>query len=117
MSIETEIKAALSATFGDRVFPDTAPAQTLKPFCTFQQVGGVPSNSLCGNTDKQNARVQFNVWADTREQANMLMRTIEAMLTESSFGGVSQGSLIAIYDEPTRTRGARQDLSFWRTTP
>lgn len=117
--IEESIVAALSSLFDGRVFPDTAPASTRYPFLIYQQVGGVPSNSFCGNTDSQNQRIQFVVWCkatanyDGRTQANTLMRQVEAILTEPPLYGVSQGSLAALHDEITRTYGARQDFSFW----
>lgn len=117
--IEPVIVALLSPLFGGRVFPDTAPAATPRPFCIYQQVGGKPSAVLCGNTTQQNARIQFVVWCAPspagggRQQANTLMRQAEALLTEPPVRAVSQGSLVALWDEPTQTYGARQDFSFW----
>lgn len=111
--IEPTIVAALETLFPGAVYPDVAPQGTTHPFVTYQQVGGVPSNTLCGNTDKQNARLQFTVWADTRPQANTLMRQAEKLLIDPPIRGVSQGGLAAIFDAPTKAYGARQDLSFW----
>jgi hypothetical protein len=119
--IEPTIVLALTPLFGaGRIFPDVAPAGAARPFLVYQQVGGVPSNTLCGNTDKQNARIQFTVWTAApaaggggRPQANTLMRAAEKILTDPPIRGVSQGSLVAEYDEPTKTYGARQDFSVW----
>lgn len=86
----------------------------MPPYCIYQQIGGRPSNAICGNTDKQNARVQFVVWSKRRKEANSLMRQAEAKLIED-LGAVSLGSLTAIYDEETKLYGARQDLSIWTT--
>jgi hypothetical protein len=118
--IEPAIYSALSALFGGNVFPDTAPQNVTYPFLTYQQVGGRPSNSMNGNTDGQNAWIQFNVWCDRatggRASASTLMRQAEAILTSSPFYGVSLGQLVAIYDILTETYGARQDISFWTTS-
>jgi len=111
--IEEQILAALATLFGGRVFPDTAPQGTEFPFCTFQQIGGSPVTSLCGDAQQQNARIQFNVWSLRRVEANQMMRAAAAILTEPPLRGVSQGALVAIYEEPMRTYGARQDFSFW----
>jgi hypothetical protein len=111
--IEQDIYSAIQAVFSGRVYPDTAPMGTTYPFCVYQQVGGVPSNSFCGNTNKQNARVQFWVWSRSREEASQLSRLIESILTQPPLRGVSQNSLVARYDEPTKTYGAQQDISFW----
>jgi hypothetical protein len=117
--IEPTIVAALSALFNGKVFPDTVPAGVARPFLIYQQIGGVPSNTFCGDTDKQNARIQFVVWAkataafDGRTEANTLMRAAAVILTDPPISGVSQGTLVALHDEMTRTYGARQDFSFW----
>lgn len=111
--IEPTIVAALSSLFGGRVYPDTAPAGATHPFVIYQQVGGVPSETLCGDTDARNARIQFVVWAKNRPQASTLMRQAAAILTAAPIRGVSQGELIARHDEATRTYGAMQDFSIW----
>lgn len=111
--IEETIVTALGTLFGGRVYPDTAPMNVTYPFCVYQQVGGQPSNTFCGNTDKQNARIQFWVWSRSRSEANTLMRSAEAILTATPILGVSQGGLVARYDDATKTYGANQDFSFW----
>lgn len=113
MSIETAIVSALSATFSGRLFPDTAAADTVRPFCIYQQIGGQPVANFCGDALQKNARIQFWVWADTRSQANTSMAAVAAILTASPLLGTSQGGFVADYDDVTRTYGAMQDFSFW----
>jgi hypothetical protein len=115
MTIETDLVMALSLTFGGRVYPDTNddPAGLTLPFCTFQQVGGVPLNYMDGVPTARNARMQFNVWAKTRNEANTLMRAIDVIVRSAPFHGTSLGDLIATYEETTKTRGAMQDFSLW----
>lgn len=113
MTIETSLKTTLGALFSGRFFADHAPQTTVRPFCTYQQVGGMPSNSFCGNSTQQNSRIQINVWAETRNEANTLMRAVEVLLTEPPLRGVSLGSFVALCDEPTKTYGAMEDFSFW----
>lgn len=114
--IEPDIVAEISSIFSGRVYADTAPAEAARPFCIFQMVGGRPSNTFCGDTDKQNARVQFWVWAETRASANTLMRSLADALTGGTLKAVSLGPLTATYDDITRTYGAQQDFSIWWDT-
>lgn len=111
--IEPRIINALRPFFGSRIYPDTAPANPRFPFVCYQQVGGTPTPTFCGSPRKINARIQFWVWSETREEANRLMREIETALTQSPLLGVSQGALVARFDEPTKRYGAQQDFSFW----
>ncbi len=113
MSIEENIVAAIDSLFDGRVYPDTGPFNSGRPMCCYQFVGGRPSNTFCGNTDKQNYRIQFWVWSDRRETSNSLMRQVEALLTQPPYYGVSQGGLVSRFDEATKRYGAQQDLSFW----
>lgn len=91
-----------------------APQRISTPFITFQQVGGVPTYTFCGNTDRLNARIQFNVWSKDSVEVATIMLAAETILTEPPLRGVSQGAFVAEYSEPTSLYGARQDFSFWR---
>lgn len=112
MIIETEIEDAVTA-LGYRIYPDVAPLGVEPPYVTYSQVGGQPTDALCGPSDGQNARIQFNTWALRRSEASIMMRAIEAALTAPPLRAVSLGSLVAEYNSLTKARGARQDLSFW----
>jgi len=112
MTIETDIET-LIATLGYEVYPDTAELGAPMPYVTYSQVGGQPTDTLCGNANGQNARIQFNTWSKRRSEANTMMRAIEALLTAAPLRGVSLGSLVAEYNSPTKAYGARQDISFW----
>jgi hypothetical protein len=113
VTIETDLITNVSSMFGDRFFADTAPSTTAKPYCIYQQVGGVPVSSLCGDMENGNAVIQFWVWGATRNSANTLMRTLAATLTAAPFRATSQGGLLAEYNEVTRSYGAVQRFSFW----
>lgn len=111
--IEESILSELTTLFGGRIYPDVSPQDIDRPFCTYSQVGGRPSATLCGDTDKQNCNMQFNVWATTRKEASTLMRSAAKILTGPPLRGVAQGGLVADYDHSVRLYGARQDFSFW----
>ena len=117
--IEPTLVAALEAIFPGKVFPATVPPGVEPPLCIYQQVGGVPSNTVCGDTNHQNMRIQFWVWCDQLPsgggypQAVTLMRSLAAIVTASPFLGVSRGSLSTTFDLTTRRHGAVQDFSVW----
>ncbi len=112
--LEQAIIAALSPLVGGRVWPLIGPIGAVPPYITFQQVGGEPSNTFCGNTDRLNARVQINVWSKKAMETTTIMLAAETVLTSSPIRGVSLGAFVAEYNEPTSYYGARQDFSFWR---
>lgn len=112
--IEAKLYTALSPLFSGRVYPDFAPTGTAKPYCTFQQVGGSPVTYMEGAaSDKKNARIQINVWGNSRLESMNLIRSIEDLVTGAPLYGVAQTGAIATYDETSALRGAMQDFSFW----
>ena len=112
MTIETDLYAAINATFAGGAFADTAPADNPTPFCIYQNVGGQPVTTFCGDAERNNV-IQFWVWAATRNEANTKMRALASIVTAAPFRAVSQGGLSAEFDDITRTYGAMQRFSFW----
>ena len=113
MSLETDLQALL-LTLCPRVFPDVAPAETVKPFITWQQVGGDVIQPFAGLPDKRNALVQINCWAERRIDANAPALAVEAALVGATvFVARPQSALVATNDDDTDLRGAMQDFSLW----
>lgn len=116
MTVETDLVTVIGALCSGRVYPDVAPMNTTRPFVTYQQVGGSVINPIKGEAPGlRNARIQVNVWADTRSAANTLMRDIEDALRPMPYAATPEGALIARYEPETKTRGAQQDFSIWWT--
>lgn len=116
MTIEETLAAAIGPLCGGRFLPDTAPAGTPRPFVTYQQVGGKPLNYLRGAPAEANARMQINVWAATRPEANTLMRQIRTALQSPPINAVGLGELIATYEPITKSYGAQMDFSVWHVS-
>lgn len=116
MSLEQPLFAVISALC-PRVFPDTAPWSTPRPYVVWQQVGGEAPVYVEGAVpNMRNAVVQVAVWDDTRAGANALMRSIEAALVSATtLQAVPQGALQASHDGDTDRRGATQDFSIWHS--
>lgn len=115
MDIDVQITAALAQLVSGRVYPDVAPAGTVRPYLTYQQVGGDALNFLDGATPgKRNARIQINAWADSRLVASQLSEQAEdALRAAAGLQPEVLGARASIYEEDTKLRGARQDFSVW----
>jgi Protein of unknown function (DUF3168) len=117
-AIEPQIYALLQGLVSGRVFPDVAPENTVRPYCTYQTVGGQAVNFLKqAAPGASNARVQINVWADTRGTASALARQIEDLMRAAPGMQVTvEGAPVSIYETDTRLRGTMQDFSCWSPT-
>ena len=114
MTIESDLVTVIGGLCSGRIYPDVAPIDTARPYVTYQQVGGEIVDPINGDVPNlKNARMQINVWADTRSAANTLMRSIEDAIRPPPYSARPIGALIARYEEMTKTRGAQQDFSIW----
>lgn len=114
MSMESDLVTLLQ-TVCPRVFPDVAPANTAKPFVTWQPLGGESLRFLDNAApDKRNTYMQVSVYGTTRLEALNLIRAAEAALCASpAFIVKPQGEPISTYEEDTTLYGAMQRYSIW----
>lgn len=114
MTIEAGLFTVISAVC-PRVFPDVAPVSTVRPYVTYQQIGGKAINFVDKLIpSKRNARVQINVWADTRASAVSTMQAIEDAIRMSSlFQGEPESAMTSDYDSDMLVYGSRQDFQIW----
>lgn len=113
MSVESNLFDALKGLVSNRCYPDVAPSNTVRPFITFQQVGGTAANFLeTAVVGLRNARFQVTCWADTRVAAAALARSAEdAMVTSTALRAYVLGAMVADYEEETHLFGTRQDFT------
>lgn len=116
MSYGSILKTLLSPHFGGRVYPDTAPdVPGQAAYVIYQRVGGVPSYLSEGAlADKANARVQIEVWSNSKQA------TYEGMLSvmRAVAGAKDMEPLaepIDDYEAALRIYGSRVDISVWYT--
>lgn len=112
--IEPVLVSVVGPLVEGRIFPDYAPPDTPYPYVTYQQVGGQAFAYLEGRpTDKKNARIQVNAWANSRAEAMTLIRSIEDAVVTPPLLGTPIGAATALSDPVAGKRGAMQDFSLW----
>ena len=114
MSVETDICSVLLALC-PRVFPDFAAVSTLRPYVTYQQIGGQAVGFVGRDLpSKKNGEIQINVWADTRMEASALALQIEAaMIAATAFQASAIGAAAGDFDADIPVYGCRQDFTVW----
>lgn len=114
MSLESDLYTVLSAVC-PRTFPDFAPTSTVRPYVTYQQIGGDAVNFLGREIpNKRNARMQVNVWANTRESAVTTAQAIEDAIRMSTlFQGEPESAMTADYDADFPVYSSSQDFTIW----
>lgn len=112
MTAEEHVHSTLAHLSGGRIFPDIAELNTVKPYITYQAVGGEPMNFLSGDRpDKQHVRIQVNVWSERRIEASEIGMLVEDALRSAAALQVEVASgRVATYDEGTNLRGTMQDF-------
>lgn len=114
MTIEATLFTTLKTLVANRVYPDVAPVGTVRPYLTYQQVGGAAVNFLDPTVpSKKRFRFQVNVWGDTRSQVAALAIQVEdALRAVTALQTTVEGAPIASYEPETNLRGSVQDFSF-----
>lgn len=124
MTLEEQIFALLGPLVGGRVFPDVAPLDTVKPYVTYQLIGGPSTRWLDGTAaDKRRSVVQVNTWGARRLEVNNLARQIEDVMcapravTDTTFFAQPEGEArpdhedVELADAPQGLFGAIQDFN------
>ena len=112
--MESELFTLLKAIC-PRVYPDIAPTNTVRPYVTWQQIGGEVINPLANEAPgKRNASMQVNVWSDTRTEAISLIKQIEdGMRGATAFIARPQTAPLNDYDHDMLVYGSQQEFSIW----
>lgn len=100
-----------------RVYPDVAPSGALKPWVTWQALGG-ESLGFLDNTAASHRHVlmQVNSWATTRMQALQIARDIEtAMRASSAFIATPSGEPVSQFEPDTQLYGCIQRFEIYST--
>lgn len=114
MSMEEDLATLVEPLLAGGFWPDVADIDADLPYGTYNQVGGQTVDPIDGSAPGLwSARIQINVWAITRKQANEKMRAIETTIRASPFNARPIGALRVDFNEVTKARGAMQDFEVW----
>ena len=99
MSLESDVLAVLQAQC-PRVYPSQAPLNTVRPFLTYDHLGGDALRYMDGTAaNKRMAQLQVTVWAADKPTAITLMLAVEeAMCTAAAFSCAPVGALQSGYE-------------------
>jgi hypothetical protein len=96
-----------------RAYPDIAPTSTVRPYVTFQQIGGDVLNPLDNSAPgKRNAVMQINVWSNTRAEAVALMDQIEDSL-RTALVARPEAAKFNDYDYDMLVYSSQQEFRYW----
>jgi len=112
--VYTALKGLVAVGDGKfRCYADIAPLAVVKPYITYQAVGGQAEHTLNGGSGIANARMQINVWADSRSAATALMASVKATMEGDPIKAVPIGQPVSEYEDETKLYGSRLDFSIW----
>ena len=112
-SAEAIVYGATQALVAGRCYPDVGPDNVVKPYITYQAVGGQDETTFDGLNQLQNTRMQVNVWTTSRSTAVALMQQVLQALTVAPIYGTPIGAPVSEYEDDTKLYGSRLDISIW----
>ncbi|NID06653.1 DUF3168 domain-containing protein [Luteibacter jiangsuensis] len=114
MSLEEIIFSALGPLVDGRCSPDITDDNPQYPLIVYQGVGGVAIDYADQTAaDKDNARVQVWVWAETRLSASDLSRQVRDAMMAIDLPVKTLGSPVSEMNDVLKLYGARTDFSIW----
>lgn len=114
MSLEASLSSLLGPLVSGRCYPDTIPDKPTFPLIVYQAVGGTAVDYVEGKVaDKDNARVQLHVWAQTRLEASQIARQARVALVEGDLKATTLAAAVSLNDNVRKMYGSRQDYSVW----
>lgn len=117
MTIDVKLVALIGGLFGGRLFPDSAPIDTPRPYGIYQKIGGRSINYTSNDIpDAQHSVIQINTWHDSRIAASELAMQVEDTLRQAStMTAQPESEPISLHEPDLKRYGASQDFSIWST--
>jgi hypothetical protein len=110
--IEQQIQTALAGIAQGGVHFDVTPEDTPKPYITLQQAGGSSIEFLEGISDKDDVRIQIDVFASKRTEANRIMSQVRAIVCAAPLHASQIGAPVSGYEASVRTYRRYCDFRF-----
>lgn len=101
---------------GMRIYPMRAPEEVNTfPLIVYQKINNAPVNSLDGDSNLDEVRIQLTCWADTYKQAQDLAEAVRYVLINSASITALTEDVKDHEDPDTRKYGVILDIAVWET--
>ncbi|MFJ2989955.1 DUF3168 domain-containing protein [Collimonas sp. NPDC087041] len=111
--IEKQIMDALEGVAAGGIYFDSAPEGTPLPYVTISGVGGNVISFLEGRARERNPRIQIDVFAAKRSEANKIMDAAAAIVCDGVLNAEQLGEPFSAFDNSVATYRRSCDFSFW----
>jgi hypothetical protein len=117
MTVESDLFGLIKGLVGNRCFPDFAPLGTIRPFLTFEQVGGEALSFIDGSLpDKKHGRFEIGVYADSRASCAAVALQVEAAMAAATvFQASAIHAPISDYASEVKIYSSTQNFSVFST--
>ena len=117
MTVEASIFNLLKVLVSNRCFPDFAPLGTVRPFITFEQVGGEALSFIDGSLpDKKHGRFEIGVYADSRAACAAIALQVESVMAAATvFQSTAIHAPISDYASDVMIYSSTQNFSIYST--
>lgn len=108
--IQSDLFAALSATFATRLYPVIAPQGVARPFGVYNRVSAIPATIHADGAIE--TRIQIDVYADTYSAAVTLADSTATAIKNAGFSSV-QMNAVDEYESNTKLFRVILEFTFW----
>ena len=117
MTVESDLFGLLKGLVSNRCFPDFAPLGTVRPFITFEQVGGEALSFIDGSLpDKKHGRFEIGVYADSRAACAAIALQVEGVMAGATvFQSTAIHAPISDYASEVKIYSSTQNFSIFST--
>lgn len=115
MSLQTEFFTLATGIFSGRVYPQTAPAEVVAPYCTYSRIAAIEQPTLDtngGTGNATNTRLQIDVWAMTYSEAQVKADTVKTALKSWATENLVLGEQ-DMHEPDTGLHRVMLDISTW----
>lgn len=112
MTIQEQLKAALSGVAGGRIYPHIALEGVSKPYVTYFRLSVIPETTLSSGRPLENTIFQLDIYDKTAAGAASTKDAVKAALDAWAVQSVIQSEQ-DLYEPDTRLHRVTMDVSVW----
>jgi hypothetical protein len=112
VAIQDQLRTALAAVAGGRVYPAIAPDGVTKPYLTYFRVSTVPANTLSSGRPLENTVFQIDCYDKTAAGVNSVKEAVKAALDAWAVKWTLQSEQ-DLYENDVKLHRITLDCSVW----